>query len=124
MTDMRTSNHPITVGNGEQIPTIGQGTVTLKSECGTTMKIEDIYYAPGFAKNILSLRTLMDDEWTLSGATKQALLLSRGKETVKFKNSPKDNLFYLIWTANQDTRAFGQLPVSSERHHDGRQRRP
>jgi hypothetical protein len=85
MTDMRTSNRPITVGNGEQIPTIGQGTVTLKSECGTTMKIEDVYYAPGFAKNILSLRTLMDDEWTLSGATK---LLS-------------------IWTANQDTRSLG-----------------
>ena len=59
------------------------------------MKIRDVYYAPEFAKNILSLRTLMDDNWILSGATKQALSLSCGNQTVHFKNNIRDNLYYL-----------------------------
>ena len=55
MTNMKTSDRHITIGNGDQIPTLGQGTVTLRSECGTTIDVPDVYYAPGFAKNILSL---------------------------------------------------------------------
>ena len=106
MTEMRKSGRQITIGNGDQIPTLGQGTVTLCSNCGTVMKIRDVYYAPEFAKNILSLRTLMDDDWILSGATKQALSLSRGNQTVPFKNNSRDNLYYLSVTrikTTQDT---------------------
>ena len=55
MTKMRKSGRQITIGNRDQIPTQGQGTVTLRSYCGTVMKIQDVYYAPEFAKNILSL---------------------------------------------------------------------
>ena len=95
MTKMRKSGRQITIGNGDQIPTLGQGTVTLRSNCGTVMKIRDVYYAPEFAKNILSLRTLKDDDWILSGATKQALSLSCGNQTVPFKNNNRDNACFV-----------------------------
>ncbi len=70
---------------------------TLHSTFGTTvMKIQDVYFVPEFAKNIISLlRTLMEHDWILSNATKQALSLSRGKQTVHFKNSRQDNMYYL-----------------------------
>ncbi len=90
---MKTSDRHITIGNGNQIPTLGQGTVTLRSECGTTIDVPDVYNAPGFAKNILSLRTLLDNDWTFSGAMKQALALSCGNDKVDFKTNSQDNLF-------------------------------
>ena len=95
VTNMKTSDCHITIRKGNQIPTLGQRTVTLRSECGTTINVPDVYYAPDFAKNILSLQTLLDNDWTFSGATKQALALSPGNGKVDFKTNSQDNHFYL-----------------------------
>ena len=92
---MKASNRHITIGNGDQIPTLEQGTVTLRSECGTTIDVPDVYYAPGFTKHILSWRTLLENDWTFSGATKQALALSHDGAKVDFKTNFHDSLFYL-----------------------------
>ena len=95
MMNLKTSDRHITIRNGNQIPTLGQGTVTPRSEYGATINVPNVYYTPGFAKNILSLQTLLDNDWTFSGATKQPLVLSCGNNKVDFKTNPQDNLFYL-----------------------------
>ena len=64
MTDMKPSNREITIGNGDKVATQGQGTVMLTDKLGQTIKLTDVYYAPTFTKHIVSMRKLIDDNWT------------------------------------------------------------
>ena len=70
MTERKPSDWKITIGNGDKIETLGQGRVTSTDEHGRTVKLTDVYYAPSFKKHILSMRKLLDDDWSFCIADK------------------------------------------------------
>ena len=104
MTDMKPSDREITIGNGDKVATKGQGTVMLTDKHGQTVKLTDVYYAPTFKKNIVSMRKLIDDKWTFHMADKTAFVFMdpATKGTVKFGRKDKDMLYYLSGTRNVD----------------------
>jgi hypothetical protein len=97
MSDMRPSTRKIIVGNGTQVDTIGQGTVTIIDKNAKKVRFTDVYYAPDFTKNIVSFRKLLDNEWTISVADKSAFIFNDAKsqQQVKFGRSSQDTLFYI-----------------------------
>jgi hypothetical protein len=76
MSNMRASDKMITIGNGAQVATLGQGTVHLIDNLGKQVTLHDVYYAPKFTKHIVSLRKLIDDDWTLNVAAQNGICLS------------------------------------------------
>ena len=95
MTDMQPSDRKITIGNGAQIATLGQGTVILEDLNGTKLTLCDVYYAPAFAKHIISFRSLLEQKWKIQSATVTEFLISQNHSTIAFTHEPGDNLYYL-----------------------------
>jgi hypothetical protein len=97
MTNMRASDKMITIGNGAQVATLGQGTVSLKDAIGNLVTLTDVYYAPKFTKHIVSLRKLIDDDWKLDNADKAEFVLTdpNTTTTVRFERNNNDQLYYL-----------------------------
>jgi hypothetical protein len=119
MTNMRASDKKITIGNGDQIATLGQGTVTLVDALGSLVTLTDVYYAPKFTKHIVSLRKLIDDDWKLDTADKNEFVLTDPNKatTVHFGRNNNDQLYYLSGkrTSGQEDEAVHSLttkPVS------------
>jgi hypothetical protein len=106
MTNMRPSDKMITVGNGAQIATLGQGTVTLIDRRGKLVTLTDVYYAPKFTKHIVSLRKLIDDDWTLDVADKREFVITDpgNSTTCRFERHDNDQLYYL-----NGTRTLGDI---------------
>jgi hypothetical protein len=96
MLSMRPSDKMITIGNGTQIATLGQGTVTMTDQRGVLVTLTDVYYAPRFTKHIVSLRKLIDDDWKLDIAHKSEFVLTDpGTGTVvHFAQHDNDQLYY------------------------------
>ncbi|KAI2497189.1 gag-polypeptide of LTR copia-type [Fragilaria crotonensis] len=88
MTNLTPSNREITIGNGDKVATLGQGTVSLTDSHGQTIKLTDVYYAPAFTKHIVSMRKLIDDDWSFSVADKTAFIFTDPvtKGSVKFES--------------------------------------
>ena len=97
MTDIRTSTQKITIANGGKIDTMSQGTITLQGSTGTKMTMSDVYYAPKFTQNIVSLRKLIDDDWKLTTADKSKFVLKvpDSEDSVCFTRDNNDQLYYL-----------------------------
>ncbi|KAI2511743.1 hypothetical protein MHU86_2637 [Fragilaria crotonensis] len=100
MTEMRASDKMITIGNGAQVATLGQGTVSLMDAVGNLVTLTDVYYAPKFTKHIVSLRKLIDDDWKLDNADKAEFVLTDPNTTssVRFERNNNDQLYYLSGT--------------------------
>ncbi len=66
MTNVGKAIRNITVGNGEQVSTLSQGDIFIKDNASDTapgyVSLHDVFYAPTFTKNIISLRQLFDDD--------------------------------------------------------------
>jgi hypothetical protein len=119
MTNMRASDKNITIGNGDQIASLGQGTVTLVDALGSLVTLTDVYFAPKFTKHIASLRKLIDDDWKLDTADKNEFVLTDPNKatTVRFGRNDNDQLYYLSGkrTLGQEDEAVHSLttkPVS------------
>ncbi|KAI2492015.1 PIF1-like helicase [Fragilaria crotonensis] len=113
MTNLTPSNREITIGNGDKVATLGQGTVSLTDSHGQTIKLTDVYYAPAFTKHIVSMRKLIDDDWSFSVADKTAFIFTDPvtKGSVKFGRNERDMLYYLIGT--RTVKADNNLLVNS-----------
>ncbi|KAI2508276.1 PIF1-like helicase [Fragilaria crotonensis] len=100
MSNMRASDKMITIGNGAQVATLGQGTVHLVNNRGNQVTLHDVYYAPKFTKHIVSLRKLIDDDWTLNVADKTEFVLvdPATASTMCFERNDNDQLYYLTGT--------------------------
>ncbi|KAI2504715.1 hypothetical protein MHU86_9732 [Fragilaria crotonensis] len=100
MSNMRASDKMITIGNGAQVATLGQGTVHLVDNRGNQVTLHDVYYAPKFTKHIVSLRKLIDDDWTLNVADKTEFVLvdPATASTMCFERNDNDQLYYLTGT--------------------------
>ena len=100
MTDLKPSDRKITIGNGDKIATLGQGTVMLKDKLGQTVKLTDVYYAPSFTKHIVSMRKLIDDDWSFCVADKTEFVFTdpATKSKVKFGRNDTDMLYYFSGT--------------------------
>ena len=100
MSNMRASDKMITIGNGAQVATLGQGTVHLLDTRGNPVTLHDVYYAPKFTKHIVSLRKLIDDDWTLNVADKTEFVLAdpATESAMRFDRHDNDQLYYLTGT--------------------------
>ena len=103
MTNLKNSDRKITIGNGDQVQALGQGTVTLHDPNGKSVILDDVYYAPTFSKHIVSLRKLLDDDWKLANADKSEFVLTNPSDCViRFQRSSSDQLYYLAGTRMTD----------------------
>ena len=114
MSNMRSSDKRITIGNGAQVATLGQGTVHLIDNRGNRVTLHDVYYAPKFTKHIVSLRKMIDDDWTLNVADKTEFVLADPVtvSTMRFERHDNDQLYYLTGTrasAENDVEAVHSL---------------
>ena len=92
MTEIRASTRQITIANGGKIDTLSQGTINLQGNNGTSVTMSDVYYAPKFTKNIVSLRKMLDDDWKLTTADKSKFILKPpdSNDSVCFTRDEKD----------------------------------
>jgi hypothetical protein len=68
----------------------------LKDKQGKVVSLEDVYYAPAFTKNIVSLRKLIDNNWNVSVADKTAFVMKFNDQSIlRFKRNVSDQLYYL-----------------------------
>jgi hypothetical protein len=100
MSNTRASDKMITIGNGAQIATLGQGPVRLLDTRGNPVTLHDVYYAPKFTKHIVSLRKLIDDDWTLNVADKTEFVLAdpATESAMRFDRHDNNRLYYLTGT--------------------------
>ena len=54
----------IRIGNGEQIPVKGKGTITIPSHAGMKT-FSDVLYVPDITKNLLSIGQLLEKEFKI-----------------------------------------------------------
>ena len=89
---MKPSDRKITFGNGDKIETLRQWTATMTDKHGQTVKLTDVYYAPSFTKHIVSMWTLIDDDWSFCVADKTEYVLTdpATKGTVKFGRNDRN----------------------------------
>ncbi len=93
MTDLKPSNREITIGNGDKVATLGQGTIKLTDNHGQTVKLTDVYYAQKFTKHIVSMWKLIHDDWSFCVADKTEFIFTdpvTNKGTVKFDRNKRD----------------------------------
>jgi hypothetical protein len=107
MTDLKPSDQKITIGNRDKIETLGQGTVTLTDKHGQMVNLTDVYYAQSFTKHIVSMRKLIDDDWSFCIADKTEFVFTDPvtKGAVKFGRNDRDMLYYFsgTWLVDTDT---------------------
>ena len=91
MTNLKPTDRKITIGNGDQVQALGQGTVTLNDSQGKSVTLDDVYYAPKFTKHIVSLRKLLDDDWKLAVTDKAEFVLKSPSDNARYQVVPKTN---------------------------------
>ena len=57
--ELETYSSEVTLGDGIDHNIIGKGTIAIQSENGGTTYIQDVYYVPSLAQNLLSVGEMM-----------------------------------------------------------------